>query len=100
VTLSEKPVRLEVIPPLRVSAAAPDRGAIKNSGRAVRKIKNNSATATTGSRAASVVRHERRPVFLKTRESGGTRRRVSVKASERRAFWISKAVTADKPQSR
>ena len=65
-------------PPLRVSAAAPDRGAIRNSGRASAKIKTSNPTATKGRRAASGLRHERRPTFLKTRESGGTSKRVSV----------------------
>lgn len=64
-------------PPLRVSAAAPERGAIKNNGSDSKKIRASNATATSGRRAASVFRHERRPAFLKTRESGGTSRRVS-----------------------
>ena len=87
-------------PPLRVNAAAPERGAIRNSGNASTKIKTNNDTATNGSRAASVVRHERRPDFLKTRESGGTSKRVSVYAMERRAFWISNAVTAHRPHNK
>ncbi len=64
-------------PPLRVSAAAPDLGAIRNSGNASTKISNNNPTATNGSRAASVLHHDHRPDFLKTLESVGTSSRVS-----------------------
>jgi hypothetical protein len=87
-------------PPLRVNAAAPERGAMKKSGNANTKININNDTATNGSRAASVLRHERRPDFLKRRESGGTSKRVSVYVMERRAFWISNAVTAHRPHNK
>ena len=70
-------MKLDSPPPLRVNAAAPERGAIKNNGSASMKIRTSNATATSGRRAASVFRHDPRPAFLKTRESGGTSRRVS-----------------------
>src|ERR1051325_10533210 len=100
VTFSEKPMKFDKPPPLRVSAAAPDLGAIKNKGSASTKIRSNNPTATIGRRVASVLHHERRPNFLNTLESGGTSKRVSAYGIERRAFWISKAVTADRPHNK
>ena len=54
VTFSEKPMKFVRPPPLRVSAAAPERGAIRNNGNASAKISNSNATATNGSRALRV----------------------------------------------